>query len=103
MARRRQVWWRHLLFTWTVQRLSFWRSLTQPVYQLEGARSGRHAGACAAAARRRGRGIPHPEAFSFAELALLTGVLSLLFWFAPAGRGPDAYELFFGEAQPSLR
>ena len=32
----RQVWWSQLLFTWTVRRLSPWRSLTQPVYQLEG-------------------------------------------------------------------
>jgi hypothetical protein len=31
----RQVWWRQLLFTWTVRRVSLWRSLTQPVYQLE--------------------------------------------------------------------
>jgi hypothetical protein len=99
---RRQVWWRQLLFTWTVQRLSFWRSLTQPVYQLEG-------GSIWSARRRvrqlrrgaAGAAFLTTEAFSFAELALLTGVVSLLFWFAPAGRGPDAYELFFGEA-PAL-
>ena len=32
----RHVWWSQLLFTLTVRRLSPWRSLTQPVYQLEG-------------------------------------------------------------------
>jgi hypothetical protein len=32
----RQVWWSQFLFTWTVRRLSPWRSLTQPVYLLEG-------------------------------------------------------------------
>ena len=32
----RQVWWRGLLFSWTIRRLSPWRSFTEPVYQLEG-------------------------------------------------------------------
>src|SRR5215831_1652914 len=32
----RDVWWRQLLFTLSVRRVSLWRSLTQPVYQLEG-------------------------------------------------------------------
>ena len=32
----RQVWWKQFLFTWTVRRVSLWRSLTEPVYQLEG-------------------------------------------------------------------
>ncbi|MGH8294684.1 MAG: hypothetical protein ACRETZ_04170 [Steroidobacteraceae bacterium] len=31
-----QVWWGQLILTFTLQRLSPWRSLTQPVYQLEG-------------------------------------------------------------------
>ena len=99
---RRQVWWSQLLFTWTVQRLSLWRSLTQPVYQLEG-------GSIWSARRRvrqlrrgtAGSAFLTTEAFSLSELALMTGVVSLLFWFAPAGRGPDAYELFFGET-PSV-
>ena len=34
----REVWWRQLLRTWTLRRLSPWRSFTQPVYQLEGLR-----------------------------------------------------------------
>ena len=46
-----------LLLTLTLQRLSFWRSLTQPVYQLEGGRllGGAAARAQAAARRRRRR------------------------------------------------
>ena len=32
----RSVWWSQWPLTWTVRRLSLWRSLTQPVYQLEG-------------------------------------------------------------------
>ena len=37
----RQVWWQQLLLTLTWRRLSPWRSLTQPVYQLEGLSIGR--------------------------------------------------------------
>ena len=51
----RQVWWRHFLFTWTVQRLSPWRSFTQPVYQLEGL-SLRKAGARVRQIRHRSAG-----------------------------------------------
>src|SRR6185295_8840555 len=29
------VWWRQFFFTWIVRRFSPWRSLTQPIYQLE--------------------------------------------------------------------
>jgi len=94
----RRVWWSQLLFTWTVQRLSLWRSLTQPVYQLEG-------GSIWSARRRvrqlrrgaAGAAFLTTQAFSLSEFALLTGVVSLLFWFAPAGRAPDAYELIFGD------
>jgi hypothetical protein len=95
---RRQVWWSQLLFTWTVQRLSLWRSLTQPVYQLEG-------GSIWSARRRvrqlrrgaAGAAFLTTQAFSFSELALMTGLISLLFWFAPAGRAPGVYEMVFGE------
>src|SRR6185295_11698068 len=48
----RDVWWRQLLFTLTIRRLSPWRSLTQPVYQLEG-RSIREAGRRVRHVRRR--------------------------------------------------
>ena len=54
---RRQVWWRQLLFTLTVRRLSPWRSLTQPVYRLEGLShpAGPRAGAADPPPRRRCR------------------------------------------------
>ena len=51
----RQVWWSQLLFTWTVRRLSLWRSFTQPVYQLEGV-SIRTAGARVRQLRQRSMG-----------------------------------------------
>ena len=94
----RQVWWRQFLFTWTVRRLSPWRSLTQPVYQLEGfsiARAGarvrqiRHGNA--------GSALMMTSAFSSAEMALTVAVLSLIFWLAPSGRTPGILELVSGE------
>jgi hypothetical protein len=42
----RDVWWRQFVFTWTIRRFSLWRSLTQPVYQLEGFSSLRAGRAC---------------------------------------------------------
>jgi hypothetical protein len=80
----REVWWRHLLFTLTLRRLSPWRSYTQPAYQLEGLSAWQ--------ARRRvlqlrnGRGGPAllmTSAFASAESALTVALLSLLYWFAP--------------------
>src|SRR4051812_7866501 len=51
----RDVWWRQLLFTLTIRRLSPWRSLTAPVYQLAGVAI-REAGRRARPARRRAVG-----------------------------------------------
>ena len=95
---RRRVWFGGLLLTVTLQRLSFWRSLTQPVYQLEG-------GSLVVAMRRvrqlrrgtAGSAFLTTCAFSLSELALMASALSLLYWFAPAGRPPDLSEILFGE------
>lgn len=95
----REVWWRQLLFTLTVRRFSPWRSLTAAVYQLEGAaawtpnarvRQIRHRTAGAAALMT--------QAFAICELALTGSLLSLIFWFAPAGSVPDVADVVFGEA-----
>ena len=97
-AARRDVWFRGLFLALTLQRLSFWRGLTQPVYQLEGGGAG--------AARRRvhklrrgvaGAAFLTTQAFSVAELAMLAAILSLAYWFAPAGRSPDLSMFFDGE------
>lgn len=81
---RRSVWWRHFWHTWTLRRLSPWRSFTQPVYQLEGSSIRR--------ARERVRQLRHisggaallmTSAFSVAETSLTLAVISLAFWFAP--------------------
>lgn len=95
----RQVWWSQLAFTWTIRRLSPWRSLTQPVYQLEGL-SIRRAGQRVRQIRRRQvwSGLLMTQAFYAAETAVTISVISLVFWFAPSGMAPDFERLFAGEA-----
>jgi hypothetical protein len=95
----RQVWWRQLLFTWTIRRISLWRSLTAPVYQLEGL-SIFGAGARVRQIRRRNAGsaLMMMSAFSMAETALTVALISCVFWFAPTGRAPAAFELVSGES-----
>jgi hypothetical protein len=89
----RQVWWSQLLFTWTVRRLSLWRSLTQPVYQLEGL-SIRNAGVRVRQMRHgtMGTAVMLTNAFSLSETALTIALLSLLYWLAPAGRAAGTLE-----------
>jgi hypothetical protein len=87
------VWWSQLLFTWTVRRLSLWRSLTQPVYQLEGL-SIRNAGVRVRQMRHgtMGTALMLTNAFSLSETALTIALLSLLYWLAPAGRAAGTLE-----------
>jgi hypothetical protein len=94
----RQVWWSQLLFTWTVQRLSLWRSLTQPVYQLEGGSIWRARPRIHQIRRRNmASALMITHAFSLSETALAVATLSLVFWFAPSGRVPDVLEVVSGE------
>lgn len=95
----RQVLWSQLLFTWTVRRLSPWRSLTQPVYQLEGFTVG-NAGPRVRQIRRKkaGSAMLMTFAFNMAETALTFALLSLLFWLAPTGQAPDLAAAISGEA-----
>jgi hypothetical protein len=84
----RQVWWSHLLQTLTLQRLSLWRSFTQPVYQLEGLRGAElraRVRQIRTGRTRAGAGIL--SAFSCAETSILLALTSLIFWFAPKGSG----------------
>jgi len=94
---RRQVWWRQLLFTLTVRRLSPWRSLTQPVYGLEGL-SIRQAHGRVRQIRRRaaGQALLVTHAFSMAETALTVALISLLFWLAPSGLTPTFEQVLGG-------
>lgn len=95
---RRDVWWRQLFFTWTLQRVSPWRSLTQPVYQLEGLTFFK-AGARVRQIKRRAAGSAFmmTQMFSVSENALTFAMVSLIFWFAPAGSAPDPFDALTGE------
>jgi hypothetical protein len=99
----RAVWWSQWPFTWTIRRLSLWRSLTQPVYQLEGL-SIRRAGARVRQLRRRSAGpaLIVTSVFALSEAALVAALISLVFWFAPAGQAPDVLELMAGELPVSF-
>jgi hypothetical protein len=86
--------------TWTFRRLSPWRSLTQPAYQLEGLSGGK--------LRKRvlqirsgyaNTGMLITSAFSFAELALSAALLSLLLWFMPGEQQFDLIGLFTGDGE----
>jgi len=91
------VWWRHFGSTLTVRRFSPWRSLTQPVYQLEqfsilnGAariRQIRHKHAASA--------MMMTSVFSATETVLTVALVSLVFWLAPAGRAPELMDFLVG-------
>src|SRR5262249_45961307 len=99
----RDVWWRQFLFTLTIRRLSLWRSLTQPVYQLEGLPM-LGAGARVRQVRQKtaGAAFMMMHAFSMAESAVAFAVLSLLFWLAPHGMAPDFLQLMSGEGNRFL-
>ena len=94
-AAQRHVWWGQLFSTLTWRRLSPWRSLTQPVYQLEGVSFWK------ARKRvlqiRRNKTLPAlfmTSAYNLCESGIVLAVVSLAFWFAPAGQGPDVSSLF---------
>lgn len=96
---RRQVWWQQLIRTWTLRRLSPWRSFTQPVYQLEGLRS-RALQPRLAQIRRGQTGAASLLTFVFAsvEPLLAIGLVLLALWFIPAGHGPNLSTLWSGRA-----
>jgi hypothetical protein len=95
----RQVWWRQLPFTWTVRRFSPWRSLTEPVYQLEGFSIFRSSPRIRQIRRRAmGSALMMTSVFGLCELVLSVALFSLVFWFAPAGRAPRPEEFIAGEA-----
>lgn len=95
---RGSVWWTRLWFTLTVRRLSPWRSLTEPVYLLEGL-SLRRAAERVRQLRRRHTwsAMLMTQTFVFAESALLLSLLSLAFWFAPPGQVPNLETMLGGE------
>jgi hypothetical protein len=93
----RDVWWRQLLFTWSLRRLSLWRSFTQPVYQLEG---GTLRDAFARERQIRGghamSALMITHAFHMTEAALTVSLLSLVLWLAPSGTVPAMADMLSG-------
>ena len=99
---RRQVWWQQLITTWTLRRLSPWRSFTQPVYQLEGLR-GRALHTRVAQIRRGQTGAASllTSVFASAEPLLAIGLVLVALWFTPSGYGPNLSSLWAGRADAS--
>lgn len=95
---RRSVWWQQLLSTLTVRRLSPWRSLTQPVYQLEGLSGWKlRKRSVQIRSGHRDTGLLVTSAFSCAELALCFALLSLALWFVPGEMELDWAGLISGD------
>jgi hypothetical protein len=90
-----QVWWRGFLFSWTIRRLSPWRSFSEPVYQLEGFSSW-SGGARIRQLRKRmmGHASMMMSAFAMAETALMFSIVSLIFWLAPREVWRDVFQSF---------
>lgn len=99
----RAVWWRQLLTTLTLRRLSPWRSLTQAVYQLEGLSGWKlRKRSVQIRSGHRDTGLLITSAFSGAELALYFALFSLVLWFAPGDVRIDWVGLFSDENPSTL-
>jgi hypothetical protein len=97
------VWWRGFLHTWTLRRLSPWRSFTQPVHQLEGlsllkARKRK----LQLRRARTGHALLMTSVFALAETALTLAAVSLVFWFALPERSPSLGQALFGTTASPL-
>jgi len=96
-----RVWWRHVWFTLLVRPLSPWRSVTEPVYLLEGLPL-LSSGERVRQIRRRqmGPGVVMTAAFVAAQWCLGVALLSLLVWLAPQGF-TDAAWSFIDSVNPA--
>jgi hypothetical protein len=91
----RQVWGAQFIRSWTLRRLSPWRSLTAPVYQLEGLRGSElRRRVLQVRSAKTSAGLLVTRAFSLVELVLLLALLALVGWFAPEGMKPDLTQVF---------
>jgi hypothetical protein len=96
----RRVWWGQLFLTLTVQRLSLWRAVTQPVYQLEGGSFWKARGRVRQIRKRSaGSAVMVTQVFMLCETALWVAIISLAFWFAPQGQVPNLLEVLGGEGE----
>jgi hypothetical protein len=99
----RQVWWAQLFRTLTLQRLSMWRSLTQPVMQLEGLRGAQLRERIKTIRAGKARSATYMTgAFSSVENMLWFALVSLAFWFAPPGHTPSFMDFVYGKDETLL-
>jgi hypothetical protein len=100
----RQVWWSQLFRTWTMRRLSPWRSFTQPVYQLEGLSGAKlRKRVLQIRSGKSGPALLVTGAFHIVDWAITASLLALVVLFAPKGHLPDLMQFLqggFGEQIP---
>lgn len=90
----RSVWWGQWLSTFTLRRLSPWRSFTQAVHQLEGQRgSALRKRRSQLLRNKKGTALLMHTAFYHLEWAFLLSVFALGLWFQPSGKGNFLFEL----------
>ena len=96
----REVWWRDLLLTFTVRRLSLWRSYVQPAQQLEGQRGPeRRRRVRQILQNHRGAAFGMQGAFSTVELVVTFGLFALPAWFGAIDGQHGWFDaLFAGDA-----
>lgn len=82
----RQVWWSQLLSSLTLRRLSPWRSVTQPIYQLEGqSGSARRQRRNQLLSNHRDSALFTTMAFSYIEFGFSLCAGALILWLLPTG------------------
>jgi hypothetical protein len=86
LNQRGSVWGQQLFVTFTLRRLSPWRSYTQPIGQLEGqrGRERRHRRDQLLAGKRGAAGGMH-LVFANLEMVICAGLFALVLWFTPQG------------------
>jgi hypothetical protein len=96
----RQVLWTQFLHSWLVRRLSPWRALTQPVYQLEGLEgSERSARLRQIRGNKRGSAALATQAFVVAEYIVVFAGLALVLWLTPQSGRFSLEQIFEGHWQ----
>jgi len=93
---RRQAPWMPMLALLTIWRLSFWRAYSMPVTQLEGqAGAARRQRLSAILRQHRGAAMMTQSTFSWIEVFVMAGLVSLLPWMTPGLRNIDAWRWLF--------
>jgi hypothetical protein len=99
----RQVWRSQIISSLTMRRLSPWRALTQPVLQLEGQRgSALRIRLKQVRTGKTGSALLMTSIFGFVEFIFVVAIVSMIFWFAPAGHSPDLSSMLEPDADNSL-